>query len=213
MDGSWITYLIFEPKHKRFYIAAGTQIFVYSANRQFLHKMTSPSPRQIVCLEYHPELQYLFAGIHDGSSMFLHIFLTFELKHLYLASVRTPLMNPIRARLVQVWNLNNTLIHEFTGHFKPVTAIKYYNKTLIMSSSQDGNVRLWDVSTFRMVYRLHVKDELNTMGVLDPSQIWTSSSNGLASWGVNIVNQTFAHVKYVIQILRWLPFYFFEING
>ncbi|KNE67114.1 hypothetical protein AMAG_12189 [Allomyces macrogynus ATCC 38327] len=103
---------------------------------------------------------------------------------------------------IQVWNLTNTMIHEFSGHLKAITALVLFNSSLILSSSRDGSIRLWNISTFRQWYCLQVREDVMAVGLIDPHHLWTQSSKGLSTWGINMINQTFSYVNSNVTFLR-----------
>ncbi|TMW64586.1 hypothetical protein Poli38472_011466 [Pythium oligandrum] len=63
-----------------------------------------------------------------------------------------------------------SLIHIFKDHTTAVTGLAVHGSSgLILSSSMDGTVRLWDLDARRQTHRLDVRQPVHAMGILVPS--------------------------------------------
>ncbi|KAI9102055.1 hypothetical protein DFS34DRAFT_647837 [Phlyctochytrium arcticum] len=104
---------------------------------------------------------------------------------------------------IQIRNMNNALLHEFTSHTKPVTALALYpHAPMIISSSLDYTVRMFSLKTFKEVYCLHLKDKPQDLHVMDDTQLFIRTMNSVQIWGLNHINSVFSSLSSRVKDLR-----------
>ncbi|ORZ31610.1 hypothetical protein BCR44DRAFT_90171 [Catenaria anguillulae PL171] len=103
---------------------------------------------------------------------------------------------------IQVWNLNNTMVHEFEGHMRAITSLHLYDACIVMSGSRDGTIRLWNLITFQESFRVHVKEEVEAIGLTDRHNLWVHTPKGISIYSINILNQMWSHVNSTVHFLQ-----------
>ncbi|RKO92537.1 hypothetical protein BDK51DRAFT_29905, partial [Blyttiomyces helicus] len=105
---------------------------------------------------------------------------------------------------LKVRNMANALVHEFSSHTKPVTALGLYpHGPLIVSAALDYTVRLYCLKTFKEVYCLHLRDLPLNLQMMDDKQLFIQTRNTIEVWSLNHMNSGFAAVNSrVFQLLN-----------
>ncbi|KAI8809581.1 hypothetical protein BJ742DRAFT_229573 [Cladochytrium replicatum] len=106
---------------------------------------------------------------------------------------------------VQIQNLMSSVVHEFSSHTKPVTALALYPfGPIVMSCSLDMTVRMYNLKTFREVYCLHLRETPLTMQVMDETQLCIHSHHSVTVWDFNHINTTFLAVNSGVRQLQYI---------
>ncbi|KNC97404.1 uncharacterized protein SPPG_07330 [Spizellomyces punctatus DAOM BR117] len=106
---------------------------------------------------------------------------------------------------IQVRNMNNAIVHEFTGHTKPVTSLALYPQgPMIISCAMDYTVRVYSLKTFKEIYCLHLRERPLSLTVIDDDQLLIRTRETIDVWSLNHINSGFSslnsHVKTLLRV-------------
>ncbi|TPX68714.1 hypothetical protein SpCBS45565_g02966 [Spizellomyces sp. 'palustris'] len=106
---------------------------------------------------------------------------------------------------IQVRNMNNAIVHEFTGHTKPVTSLALYpHGPMIISCAMDYTVRMYSLKTFKEIYCLHLRERPLSLTVIDDDQLLIRTRETIDIWSLNHINSGFSslnsHVKTLFRV-------------
>ncbi|KAJ3155000.1 WD repeat-containing protein 87, partial [Irineochytrium annulatum] len=105
---------------------------------------------------------------------------------------------------VKVWNSQAFLIHEFESHYNSVTSLLLLEQVceaapgtlpVVVSSSLDGTIRMWNFETGTCIYRLDTGSEVLGMGVMKRDTLFHFSRHDVQIWNVNRVCKNFSFLN------------------
>ncbi|KAI9222742.1 hypothetical protein BC828DRAFT_377718 [Blastocladiella britannica] len=185
----WIGSLLYEPRNRRFYVTVGPRIAVFSVTGSFMFHIESPFGRVYTCLEFHPELHYLLAGVSDGTieawnlnNTLVH---TFEG---HLKSVTTLarydgslLMSGSADGTLRLWN-TSTFRLVFTLHIKEsITRTQVTDRHQIWIESSRG-LSMWTINMLNQSWT-HVNSDVIHMQLFKtagtPPRVLVGSDDGV----------------------------------
>ena len=131
-DEDWVSFVLYEKSQDKLYCAVETSIFVFNYLTGTLIDIFRDSHEMsITCIAYYAPFNYLLTAGKDGK--------------------------------IRIWNYQNALLNEFRDHFGPVTGLILAEKIcegtpigsmpLVISSSLDGTIRLWNFETRQCLNR------------------------------------------------------------
>ncbi|KAJ3410783.1 hypothetical protein HDV05_003248 [Chytridiales sp. JEL 0842] len=105
---------------------------------------------------------------------------------------------------IKIFNMNNSMVHEFANHTKAVTALAIYPYgPIIISSALDYTVRMFNLKTFKEVYCLHLRENPTGLQVIDDQQLYVTTRESIMVWGLNHINSGFSTINTrVTRLLR-----------
>ncbi|KAI8618744.1 hypothetical protein BC830DRAFT_1107285 [Chytriomyces sp. MP71] len=97
---------------------------------------------------------------------------------------------------IKVINMTNAMVHEFTSHTRPITALAIYPYgPIVISCALDYTVRMYNLKTFKEVYCLHLKEKPTGMQIMDDLQLYISTWDTIMVWGLNHINTSFSTIN------------------
>eukprot|EP00842_Homolaphlyctis_polyrhiza_P006060 jgi/Hompol1/6455/HPOL_002272-RA len=103
--------------------------------------------------------------------------------------------------IIKVWNQQNYLLYEFKEHYSTITGlcgVKGYasgESPFMISSSQDGTLRMWNLETGRAVYRMHTQAECLGLDWMKDDHFYTFSSDCITVWYLNRFYSTYTLIN------------------
>ncbi|KAL7751331.1 hypothetical protein RI367_003191 [Sorochytrium milnesiophthora] len=189
-EDEWVTYTFLHAGTSRLFVACDATIFVYDYNTgKRLDVMRDIHELSITSIELYDPMEYLITASKDGH--------------------------------IKVWNIHRCLVVAFPDHTAAVTSLllpcapKYQQQAIqpvqslsaethkssrlryqfyapiLMSSSMDGSIRLWNLDTCTCVYRLETQQEIVGMEMMRRDQFFHYSRKCIYVWNLNRYQSTF----------------------
>jgi len=136
----------------------------------------------------------VFESIHSAPIVTLLYHLEFEM-----------LVTAARDGTIKLWDQLGGLKHAFVGHTREVTSlIRHPYESLIMSSSLDRTIRVWNLQTLDTVLTVTTAEPIEHIGRLSHKlRMFSVSKSGVECWKINTVYCDFAAIgETVISIGR-----------
>lgn len=109
---------------------------------------------------------------------------------------------------IKIWDLpSSSEKYSFVGHSRDITSIIQINKSLLVSSSLDGSVKLWDFDTREEILTLYGSDSINNLVHLPKSKFaFTGDDNSIVIFNAVIRQELFA-LKNIGEIILDLSYF------
>ncbi|KAI8827897.1 WD40-repeat-containing domain protein [Chytridium lagenaria] len=101
---------------------------------------------------------------------------------------------------IKAWNSQNYLVHEFNDHYNSITSLLLVERIceapfgtvpLLVSSSLDGTIRVWNFESGKCVYRYDTDSEVLGMGLIKKDTFYHFSRQNVQVWNINRVQKIF----------------------
>ncbi|TPX68035.1 hypothetical protein SpCBS45565_g03331 [Spizellomyces sp. 'palustris'] len=185
-DEEWVSYVLYDRTLDRCFAAVDTSIYVYDWNTgERLERLTDIHDMSITCLTYYEPGDVLITGSKDGK--------------------------------IKIWSPQFLLLHTF-AHLSNVTALllietgaeaTWGTVPIVMSTSTDGTIRMWDFDIGVCLYRLDVHGQGQGEGLLGMKWVkkdlfWIWGRRGVSVWALNRYHSTFTYLRTRPKIIRRL---------
>ncbi|KAJ3239460.1 WD repeat-containing protein 87 [Chytriomyces hyalinus] len=168
----WIVFIMWERILDRVIAVCDATVYFFDAsNGALLDTMKNAHKLSITCCVFYEPLEYLVTAAKDGT--------------------------------IKVWNSQNCILNEFDHHVAAVTSVKLLERhassskrpPIILSSSLDGTVRMWNIDLGTCLYRLDTLTPILGLSFIQKETILLHSSNVIQTWNMNQIVHKFKFSK------------------
>ncbi|KAJ3107610.1 WD repeat-containing protein 87 [Phlyctochytrium planicorne] len=101
---------------------------------------------------------------------------------------------------IKAWNSQSYLLQEFNEHYNSITSLLLVEKIcdsppgtipLVISSSLDGTIRVWNFESGKCVYRYDTGSEILGMGIIKKDTFYHFCRKNVQIWNINRVQKIF----------------------
>ncbi|KAJ3409609.1 WD repeat-containing protein 87 [Chytriomyces hyalinus] len=164
----WIVFIMWERILDRVIAVCDATVFFFDTNNgTLLDAMKDAHKLSITCCVFYEPLEYLVTAAKDGT--------------------------------IKVWNSQNCILNEFDHHVAAVTSVKLLERhassskrpPIILSSSLDGTVRMWNIDLGTCLYRLDTLTPILGLSFIQKETILLHGSNIIQTWSMNQIVHKF----------------------
>ncbi|KAI8916029.1 WD40-repeat-containing domain protein [Gorgonomyces haynaldii] len=176
----WCTCVYYDRMWNRIFGACGTNLYVFDfVNGERLDNYYDIHELTITCIAFYEPMEYLITGAKDGT--------------------------------IKIRNARKYLLFDFHEHFNAVTGFLLMETVceanrgtlpLLISSSLDCTIRMWNFETGQSLYRLDVSEPCLGIGMIKKHYFHHFCPSSIQIWNVNRYQHTFAFFRSKPQILR-----------
>ncbi|KAI8613220.1 WD40-repeat-containing domain protein [Chytriomyces sp. MP71] len=165
---NWVVFVMWERIQNRIIALCDTNIYFFDTmNLSLLDSIKNTHKFSVTYCVFYEPLEYLVTAAKDGT--------------------------------IKVWNNQNCVIHEFDQHIAAVTGLQLYIRPdqavkyppLVLSSSLDGTVRMWNIDLGVCVYRLDTLMPLLGLSITQKDAILVYGKKNMQIWSLNQNYQVF----------------------
>ncbi|KAH9248409.1 hypothetical protein BASA81_013949 [Batrachochytrium salamandrivorans] len=180
LEEEWVTFVYYERLMDRFFAVCDTSLFIYDYNTcDRIDSFHNIHDLVITCTVFYEPFQYIITGGKDGS--------------------------------IKVWNARKYLMFDFHDHFNEITGIILAEKgceaspgsiPVLISSSLDATVRMWNFETGQSLYRIHTHLPCLGIAFIKKSHFYHYTKADVQLWNINRYQLTFSFFRSTPFLVR-----------
>lgn len=173
IEDEWVNCVFYDEMWNRILGSWGTNLKVFDfKNGHLLDNYYDIHEQTITCIAFYEPCEYLLTGGKDGT--------------------------------IKVWNARKLLMFDFHEHLNSITGLLLLETVceaprgslpLLVSSSTDFTVRMWNFETGQSLYRLDTAEACLGIGFLKKNHFYIYGPSDIHIWNVNRYQHTFAFFR------------------
>ncbi|KAJ1504479.1 WD repeat-containing protein 87 [Coelomomyces lativittatus] len=178
-DDEWANKTLFLPSTVKLYVACDNRIYIYDyESGKRLDTLPNLHELSITCIAFYEPTEWLITAGKEGQ--------------------------------IRIWNIQHYLVASINAHSQTITSLllplNFSNldkpPPILLSSSLDGSLRLWDLEKLQCIYKHATQHEVLGLGMLKKDFFFHYSRKSIYIWHLNRLLSTYYYTQSRVVSLK-----------